>query len=466
VGVYDQQRTSSPGSASAHEAALGPQVGRSTLVQQLAQDDHRSPPMFAAAPQWETIDPAEIAEPPLPPLAASARSAAAPAAEPASVPSTPTSDAVSVASDAEPSDAQPAASAARATAAAHDPLHIAGQTNAHAGPFERKHKDGDHHAAHVDAYNRGTVHSDHAAAHVFGRPGVVSHGHGLFQLKKDTVRYTYTAHGHANIAVPFDMIHKDKLLSINSKAPHLNAHDKAKLKKEGHDGKTMRLALNPAMPRQLTIDDQETWCVLSWIDGEGGGAAWLPVKNLVGNTSQIRHDVARRAAHEGPSTKLSPSTPYLIRDDAVGQADAQDLKRDKHGTPHGRVLSSGAKSGDNVSHYLEKGIRKPEFSGSTPTGHTVERGFVALCMNLPEGKTPPVATDTMLAGETFFAFNDKKFHREVAVYENGAHVSHRRQTWVFGHVGKQHGGTGPEAAAMAPDPARAGWVPLRVLKVT
>lgn len=434
-------------------------------MQQLASDDHARLPMFAATPQWEPIDPAEVAEPPLPPLAVSARSAAGPRAEATSVPSTPTPDAIPVGSDAEPA----AAASAAGTAAAHpDPLHIGGHTDAHAGPFERKlkGKHGDHHAARVDAYNRGTVHSDHASAHVFGRPGVVSHGHGLFRLKKDTVRYTYTAHGQVNVAAPFDVVHKDKLLSINSKAPHLNAHDKAKHKKEVHDGRSMRLALNPAMPRQLNIDGQDTWCVLSWIDGEGGGAAWLPVKNLVGNTSQIRHDVGDLAKREGPLTKLAPSTPYLIRDDAVGQADEQDLKRDKHGTPHGRVLSAGAKSGDNVSHYLEKDIRKPEFQGSTPTGHTVSRGFVAICMNLPEGRPPPVANDTALAGDTFFVFNDKKFHREVAVYENGAHLSHRRQTWVFGHAGKQHGGTGPDAATMAPDPARAGWVPLRVLKVT
>jgi hypothetical protein len=230
----------------------------------------------------------------------------------------------------------------------------------------------------------------------------------------------------------------------------------------------MRLALNPSMPRQLLINGSETWCVLSWIDGEGGGAAWLPLHALKGDTkrlTQIHHDVDRRAHREDPSLKLSPSTPYIIRDDAVGQADAQDNPKDKHGKTHGRVLAPGARSGDNVSHYLEKDITKPDFTNGQPNGKTVKRGFVALSMNLPEGRTPPVAVDTALAGDTFFAFNDPKFHREVAVYENGAHQSHRRQTWVFGHLGMQKGGSGPDKATMVPDPNRAGWVPLRVLKL-
>ncbi|HEX4420808.1 MAG TPA: hypothetical protein VH165_22990 [Kofleriaceae bacterium] len=486
--MYEQQQTSSQrGGVGAGQAALaGPKVGGSTLVQKLAVDapvrakaqaqqpaaepaaepaaDPAGEAMFAgASPAWETIDPAEVAEPPRPPVSAhAAPRAEAAAAGPESVPATPTADALPVTREA----ATPATSAAPAApaTAAHapaDPLHIGGKTDAHGGPFERElgTKHHDQHAAALDAYNRGTVHSDKASAHVFGRPGAVSHGHGIFQLKKDATRYTYTAQGKTNVAVPFDVIAKDKLESINPVASHESAKDKATHKKEVAEGKTVRLALNPSTPRQLQIDGVETWCVLSWADGFGGGAAWLPVKDLAGNTSQIRHDVAARAKKEDPSTALSPSTRYVVRDDAIGQADAKDLER------KGRVLAAGAHGGDNVSHYLEKDSSKPEFKDGKKDGHNVQRGFVAVCMNLPEGRTPPVADDTALAGESFFAFNDAKFHREVAVYENGAKSSHRRQTWVFGHLGKTKGGSGADAADMQPDPNRAGWVPLRVLKL-
>jgi len=184
------------------------------------------------------------------------------------------------------------------------------------------------------------------------------------------------------------------------------------------------------------------------------------VKALTGDTHQIRMDVKHRADREDPSLKLAPSTRYVVRSDAVGEADPIDKRHD------GRVLAPGAKGGDNVSHYLEKGIGKPEFDAAGKlTGKRVKKHFVAVCMNLPEGRTPPVAIDTALAGDSFFAFNDKKFHREVAVYENGASKSYVRQTWVFGHLGRAKGGTGPDAAEMEPDPHRAGWVPLRVLRL-
>lgn len=434
--------------------------------------------MFEAEPRWEPIDPAEVSEPPLPSasLARASRATSSGGGASPSVPASLPPDALLVTGAQDGGAAEPVAAEPTAEAAAHpaDPLHVDHHTDPHAAPFE--HKGAPRHAPARDGYNRGAVHSDHASAHVFGRPGVVSHGHGIFQIKSDTrygdgttiqndtVRYTYTAHGDVNVATPFDVIHKTKLLSVNTHA-HLGPKDQAKAKQEKDEGRTMRLALNPAEPRKLSIDGHEKWCVLSWVDGGGGGAAWIPVSELKGNTHQIRVDVAKEAKHEAPSHKLSPSTPYIIRDDAVGHADTtQDEPKDKHGKSHGRVLAPGAKGGDNVSHYLEKDISKSAFDHGKPTGGTETRRFVALCMNLPEGPTPPVAVDTALAGDTFFAFNDAKFHREVAVYENGAHHSKRRQMWVFGHLGK-HDGKGKDPDAMVPDPARAGWVPLRVLRL-
>lgn len=458
--MYESQRSSNSGSSTSAAAQIdpkiglkiGPKIGGSPRVPQRAVDDPARGPMFAGgAPAWEDVA-AEEAEPARPSSSPKAEARAA-VAEPDSVPPQPPADALSVGG--EPAEARAASAAPR------DPLHTTGHDDPHAGPYERKlaHGEKQHHAA-VDAYNRGGVHSDQATAHSFGRPGVVSHGHGIFQLKHDATRYTYTAQGKTNVASPFDVIAKDKLESVNPVAPHLSKHDKAKHEAELKAGKTVRLALNPSTPRQLQINGVETWCVLSWADGFGGGAAWLPVKDLVGNTSQIRHDVAALARKEDPSTKLSPSTRYVIRADKVSQADAKDKAHD------GRVLAAGAHSGDNVSHYLEKATRKPEFGADgAPTGKHVQRGFVAICMNLPEGHVPPVADDTGLPGDSFFAFNDGKFHREVSVFENGKKTSTRRQTWVFGHLGRAKGGSGPDAAELEPDPKRAGWVPLRVLEL-
>src|SRR5882724_3622030 len=152
--MFDFLKASTPRTASDSAEPAGPKVGGTTLTQQLALEDHTRRPMFEADPQWEPIDAAEVAEPPLPSPGVTTGNAATTRAAPATVPSAPTADAVPVAGE-------PA-----------DPLHVGNHTNAHAGPFERKLTQGDHHRPALDAFNRGTVHSDHASAHVFGRPGV------------------------------------------------------------------------------------------------------------------------------------------------------------------------------------------------------------------------------------------------------------------------------------------------------
>jgi hypothetical protein len=469
MSMHDRRYAARPGAATAvnptHEVAA-PAVGRTTRVPPLADQDQPRPPLFAGDPQWEAIDAAEAAAPPLPSDALAAASTARRGAEPGAVPPEPPAHAIEVTGDGE-REAGPAA----APHEPHDPLHIGNHTNPHAAPFERTIKRGDQHVARHDAYNH-SVHSDRASANVIGRPGAVSHGHGVFQvtdtkyadgttIENATVRYTYTARGNVNIAAPFDVIHKNELYSINYNAPHLSAREKHEIAKEKAQGRKSRLALDAAMPRKLLIDGHEKWCVLSW--NGTNSSAWLPVDQIKGNRQQILADVARTARKEDPALKLSPSTPYIIRDDHVGLPD------DRHPGDRGRVLGPRFRTGDNVHDYLLKDDHdssKPVFGADgRPEDKKELRRFVSICMNLPAGSTPPVAVDIALAGDTFFAFNDAKFHREVAVYESGAERSRRRQMWVFGHLGKQKGGSGPDAHEMVPDHARAGWVPLRVLRL-
>ena len=98
-----------------------------------------------------------------------------------------------------------------------------------------------------------------------------------------------------------------------------------------------------------------------------------------------------------------------------------------------------------------------QFAGKA-TDKNVTRSVVALNMNIPAPKTPPIAIDTLQAGQSFFVMREKTFHRQVPVFENGKHKSNLLQMWVFGHVGmRDHSGK------LVPDPDRRGWLPLRVL---
>jgi len=319
--------------------------------------------------------------------------------------------------------------------------------HAHAAPFEHHHAHADRTHPKQDRFNRPGVHDDPTTVHSAGRPGVVAHGNGVFMINKPEVtRYTFTRHGDANVAQPFDLIERDRLASINYKAEH----------KTSDHGRTERVLVNPSAPRTLEIEGKSAHCVLTWVDGRG--AAWMRTADLE-HGDQIAHAAASRAHHEDPAAAsqhelLHHTERYVIRNDAVGQATPGD-------SPHGRarVLGAGQRSGDNVEHYLDKDERKPGFDANgQPTGQNVTVSFVAICMNLPEHGTPPVAIDTVRSGESFYVLRDPSFHRQVPVYENGAHHSDLLQTWVFGHVGMRdaHG-------HLAPDPHRRGWVPLRVL---
>lgn len=424
------------GRESANEADDRPIVGRSTLAETHAPGYHAAQPAPAGVFEgaaWEAVE-----EPPLPESEdhrgdRSALSAAVPA------PSSPPAGAVAVAPPVDDPDAK-------------ETVYYDQHRDPHAKRFETKRTHAERHRAKQDRYNQADVKSDRIGKHVAARPGVHVKAHGVrdgvFTLKHATVtRYLFVKHGNKNIAQPFDIVDNAKLARLNYKGVH---------KKSDH-GRTTRLLLNPSAPRTLEIDGKRVKCVLSWIDGMT--AAWIPVRELAGNTSKILGAVKRRAADWAPHRVSSDpkelarkSKRYVIRNDRVG--------REHAGVDTGDVLAPGATNGDNVEHYLNKDRRKPAFGadGKRIAGKNVTRSIVAICMNLPSDHAPPVAVDTAVAGDAFFVMRDKSFHRETPVFENGKHRSSKLLHWVFGHLGMYdaHG-------KLVPDPSRRGWVPLRVL---
>jgi hypothetical protein len=334
-----------------------------------------------------------------------------------------------------------------------------GHHKAHGAPFERKKKHAEHHVAKRDKFNKPSIKSDKIGKNVAARPGVIMNTKkgrdGVFMLKqKSAIRYQYVQRDGQLIAEPYDTIDRKDLAHGNYKARGAE---------HGTNGNVKRLLMNPSMPRELVINGQPEMCVFTWIDGMT--AAWIPVDQLEGSRKQILN-AARTRAHRwdpalvshDPQKILKHSKHYIIRNDAVGQA----TKADEHtvaNIDHPRVLDAGAKGGNNVSHYLNKDIRKMGFDASGKAiGKNVTRSVVALNMNLPAPDVPPIAIDTLQAGQSFFVMREKTFHRQVPVFENGKHKSSLLQMWVFGHVGmRDHTGK------LVPDPDRRGWVPLRVL---
>jgi hypothetical protein len=337
---------------------------------------------------------------------------------------------------------------------------------AHERPFERKKKHAED--AHVAGgkYNREGIRSDKIGKNVAARPGVViktDHGRdGIFMLKhKHATRYLYVTRGGQHVADPFDIIDRDQLAPDNYKSRGRTKHE---------NGNVRRLVLNPAKPRRLLIKGVSTMCVLTWVDGET--AAWMPVDEIAGDRSKILRAARRRAKRwqpgrysNNPAEIKAKSKEYVVRNDHVGQKTLADEGQRVGTDPKKpRVLSPGAKGGNNVSHYLNKDVRKEAFDANgerlvvNGQPKNITRSVVAVTMNLPDHKEPPIANDTIEAGQTFFVMRGKNFHREVPVFANGKHTSNKLQMWVFGHVAMRD-----ESGALVPDPARRGWLPLRTL---
>jgi len=278
---------------------------------------------------------------------------------------------------------------------------------------------------------------------------VLHNGEGLFTINKpQVIRYTFTRQGNTNIAIPFDTVDKSAITRINYKHLHEDAP------KGKH-----RLLANPATPRMLHIAGKDHLCVLTWFSTSS--SAWIKVDDLVDGhkIASVARSRARREDPHATSTdpdKLFHQTHrYVIRNDDVGEAQPSD-KPNKHA----KVMGPGQKDGDDLPHYLTKDIREQAFdaNGAQVQGQRVTRSLVSLVMNLPERDTPPIAIDTLLAGQSFFVMKDSSFHRDSPLYLNGKRHTNVLEKWVFGYVAMQDAHN-----RLRPDPNRRGWVPLRAL---
>ena len=462
-------------------------VGKATLSEALphtpqykaAAKAEADAPMFGDDPQWETIDPAELAElaeqhreepesesEQEDPAALAALEADAPAIDDAQVdpdvqareadaeaiPTAPPSGTVAI-------GAQPravAASAAQPAAAAAAAPTSAG--NAHAAPYERKTKKQHKHNAKRDQYNREVV--EHHAGNQFqiSRPGVRVSGKDEMHLKGDfAYRYTITSGNQAQVA---DKIWEHEL-------------------QHGNDRTGDRLALNPSHSRVLSISGVEVECVLSWASGQS--AAWIAIDDLRGNHATIKRAVNRHAAKGQPkaANQAARDTAKPMKFRAVGGVADADT------TDRGRYIVPGQKgtSGNQVADYLAKRVIRRWSNSDAPNtakaaaaskkleaalaaankpiqAPTGKRQTINVMANLPHERAAAVAVDTALPGDGFFVPRGATYRREISMYKRTKKSSNLRQTWVYGFIGKDAG------ARQVADKSRRGWVPLRVLQAT
>jgi hypothetical protein len=233
------------------------------------------------------------------------------------------------------------------------------------------------------------------------------------------------------------------------------------LKPTKNNPKGHRMALNPAHSRTLRLPDgTRELCALVWVGSRGPG--WMPIRFIQTGKgfshADIRKQVDKKSAQWGPAKaseqQLKSAKRYVFIDgDAPGASAA-----DKDAVAHPRrdrksfiLTKQKTGLGNHTSDYLQHvGIK--DGKGGT-------RDYINLCMNLPSQGTPPVAIDTTKPGDFFFIPDGKQFRREIAIYQLRGTRSRRRQTWVYGMVGKQDA-----AGQWQPDDKRRGWVPLRVVK--
>ncbi|MDB4958603.1 MAG: hypothetical protein JWO36_6172 [Myxococcales bacterium] len=448
----------------AQPAAKQPSVGRSTLSQQLAfEDDPRKAPMFEGVPQWEDIEPDQIAEPNVgaaravegnlaahhdapataddvaddPEFAIDApaadHTALAREAAPTDLASTEAAPSEAAPTEAAPTEAPPSEAApasetsTRASiASAAPPAQINPTGPQHAGAFEHHAHGNKPHYAHQDKYNRPSIKSPaQTNDKQIRRPGVRVGDHDEFSLN------VATAHRYRIV----NNTHGQQVDDVN----------------QADIDAGQRLALNPAHVRKLTINGKPVSCVMSWYGQQG--SAWIPVHVLKGDTNKIKHAVENRAKHWDPAaapTKHVARFQFRPAGDPIAYAD--DTDRRTFITPNQKSDHS-----NHVADYLGHSVATS--LGPSPA----RRNDYNITMNLPSKSAPPVAIDMAQPGETFFVPKGKTFRREIETFEqrepgkpHGKPV--QMQTWVYGFVGKKHG------SKIVPDKSRRGWVPLRVLQ--
>lgn len=319
---------------------------------------------------------------------------------------------------------------------------------AHDAPYERDVAAGVHYAK-EDQYNRGSVkdnvfaskyHVDRPGVRVGKKRGKPRSGRDLFTLNKDTAkRYTFVNENGKNVAREFDTVEKKDLTVVNWK--FTGAPQPA--------GKT-RLLLNPATPRKLQIGAARKPCVFSWVGGFS--AAWIELADLK-MPGHSRQDIMRAVrsqalrARPGRAPASMKTVKFEFRPaNTIGQSDKRDKGPEAPDGSTDRPLVLGpshGQGGNEVGHYLGKTIG--------------DNTLYPISQTLPQNGAAILACDTALAGDRFFVPRDRKFVREVSIYKHDQKKSRRRQTWVYGFVGKRENGK------WVADRTRPGWVPLRTI---
>ncbi|MDQ3338213.1 MAG: hypothetical protein M4D80_23860 [Myxococcota bacterium] len=343
-----------------------------------------------------------------------------------------------------------------AMAAAMPSTAVAVGAGAGAGRHDRPHERRVQHATGHDApqnkYNRGGVRSNRAGNNQqIARPGLRVGGKDEFHLRGDyAYRYQIV---NGTKAVPVDKIWEKDL-------------------QRGADTDKRRLALNPSAPRQLVIEGERVWCVMSWSGDQS--AAWIAIKDLRGDFGAIKDKASKISKAWNPKDV-----------GAAKRASAREMKFRAVGDPiatadridDGRYIVPGqrGKNGNEVGDYLTKEVirrERPSGGGNAAReskrleqkhGGKIDlengkRELISIVGNLPHDKTPPVAIDVARPGvDSFFVPQGKTFRREISLYKRRQRTATLRQTWVFGYVGRDQG------TRKVPDKNRRGWVPLRVL---
>ncbi len=295
-------------------------------------------------------------------------------------------------------------------------------------PLDRKVRMGKPQWAQQDRYNRGGVRANRLKNRKtqIDRAGVRVNGRDQFSINEATApRFTIVS---------------------GSMTRQLDVVKRADIKRGSR-----RLAINPAHTRKLLIGASRVDCVLTWHGSKG--AAWLPIKSLKGDQTfhtRVKADVNKRARTWQPkAASVAHVSTFLISNGAnpksarEGAAKATERDERRYIRPNQK-----AAGGNQVADYLQ----------------TENRGSkVNITLNLPSPgakpgtTTAPVAVDVAQVGDHFFVPHGRTFVREISVFKRRATRSNERQTWVYGFVGKNVNGK------FVPDPARRGWVPLRMI---
>lgn len=333
-------------------------------------------------------------------------------------------------------EASPHASPRTAAPTAHTaaPTAHAAQASPHAQASAHRHKKTKKKKKHLpdpyartDKYNRLVRRGHHGAPRPdqLNRPGVRFHGKDLYHVPPGTPRYI-VGDGPTH-ARPFDTVVPNET-------------------EKGHVESVV--ALNPAHPRKLLLPGHKhaVMCVMSWT--RFGGSAWIELSKIhtrkhAALLRTIKKTMRRWGPKRPPRKAIKHAAHRVFREfdpthPQLAALENRFIKGHQHHGPDGT-------GGPNlVNHYLYR---------------AAGGGYYNVAMNLPQHAAPPVATDTARPGDSFYIAHGHPFRRLAGTFNGDGphdHPTHRNQymEWVFGFLGRNG----------KPDPTRAGWVPLAVLR--